>query len=44
MIKFSKQLNFCQVIKDGNVITGDLGGRAKCSEYTDEIIKKIESM
>merc|ERR1719153_2072505 len=33
-----------QVIKDGNVITGDLGGRAKCSEYTDEIIKKLETM
>merc|ERR1719186_1196217 len=30
-----------RVIKDGNVITGDLGGRAKCSEYTDEIIKKV---
>merc|ERR1719309_606761 len=32
-----------QVIKEGNVITGDLGGRAKCSEFTDEIIRKIES-
>lgn len=33
-----------QVIKEGNKITGDLGGRAKCSEFTDEIIRKIESM
>jgi len=33
-----------QVIKDGNVITGDLGGKAKCSEFTDEIIRKIENM
>merc|ERR1719153_1494051 len=31
-----------QVIKDGNVITGDLGGSAKCSEFTEEIIRKIE--
>jgi len=30
-----------QVIKEGQVITGDLGGSAKCSEYTDEIIKKV---
>merc|ERR1711962_727951 len=33
-----------QVIKEGNKITGDLGGRAKCSEFTDEIIRKIEEM
>jgi len=31
------------VIKDGKFLTGDLGGRAKCSEFTDAIIKKIES-
>ena len=31
------------VIKEGNTITGDLGGKAKCSEYTDAIIRKIES-
>jgi len=30
-----------EVIKEGKVITGDLGGSAKCSEYTDEIIKKV---
>jgi len=30
------------VIKEGNVITGDLGGHAKCSEFTDEIIRKVE--
>merc|ERR1711936_788786 len=33
-----------QVIKEGKVITGDLGGRAKCSEFTNEIIRKIEAM
>ena len=33
-----------QVIKEGNFITGDLGGSAKCSEFTNEIIKKIEAM
>merc|ERR1712183_780774 len=32
-----------QVIKEGNFITGDLGGKSKCSEFTDEIIRKIES-
>jgi len=32
-----------QVIKEGNVITGDLGGSAKCSEFTNEIIRKIDS-
>ena len=31
-----------QVIKEGKVITGDLGGSAKCSEFTEEIIRKIE--
>jgi isocitrate dehydrogenase (NAD+) len=30
------------VIKDGNCLTGDLGGSGKCSEYTDAIIRKIE--
>jgi len=33
-----------QVIKEGEVITGDLGGKAKCSEFTSEIIRKIEDM
>merc|ERR1712179_65553 len=33
-----------EVIKEGKVITGDLGGSAKCSEFTNEIIKKIEVM
>jgi len=33
-----------EVIKEAKVITGDLGGTAKCSEFTDEIIRKIESM
>jgi len=30
-------------IKEGKVLTGDLGGKSKCSEFTNEIIKKIES-
>ena len=33
-----------QVIKEGEIITGDLGGKAKCSEFTSEIIRKIEDM
>jgi len=32
------------VIKEGSFLTGDLGGRAKCSEFTDAIIRKIETM
>lgn len=32
------------VIKEGNHLTGDLGGRAKCSEFTDAIIRKMEAM
>jgi isocitrate dehydrogenase (NAD+) len=32
------------VIKEGKTLTGDLGGRAKCSEFTDAIIRKVESM
>ncbi len=31
------------VIKEGKALTGDLGGRAKCSEFTDAIIRKIEN-
>ncbi len=31
------------VIREGQTITGDLGGSAKCSEYTDAIIRKLES-
>ena len=33
-----------EVIKEGKMITGDLGGSSKCSEFTDEIIRKIESL
>ena len=29
------------VIKEGKYRTGDLGGSSKCSEFTDEICKKI---
>merc|ERR1711997_472696 len=31
-----------ETIADGNHRTGDLGGRAKCSEFTDAIIRNIE--
>lgn len=30
-------------IKEGKYLTGDLGGKAKCSEFTNEIIKKLDS-
>ncbi|CAF1171713.1 unnamed protein product [Rotaria sordida] len=29
-------------IKDGKMLTGDLGGKAKCSEYTAEICQRIK--
>jgi isocitrate dehydrogenase (NAD+) len=29
------------VIKEGTHLTGDLGGTGKCSEFTDEICKKL---
>ncbi|CAL8074820.1 unnamed protein product [Orchesella dallaii] len=32
-----------EVIKEGNKLTGDLGGKGKCSEFTDEICRKVES-
>merc|ERR1712141_686128 len=31
-----------QTIKEGQCLTGDLGGSAKCSEFTDAIIRKLE--
>jgi len=31
------------VIKEGLKLTGDLGGKGKCSEFTDEICKKIQA-
>lgn len=30
-----------EVIKEGKYRTGDLGGKAKCSEFTNEICSKI---
>ena len=33
-----------ETIKEGKYRTGDLGGSAKCSEFTDEICRKVESM
>ena len=29
------------VIAEGKARTGDLGGKAKCSEFTDAVIEKI---
>ncbi|CAF2617743.1 unnamed protein product [Rotaria sp. Silwood2] len=31
-----------ETIKDGKVLTGDLGGKSKCSEYTSEICRRIK--
>jgi isocitrate dehydrogenase (NAD+) len=31
-------------IKDGKVITGDLGGTGKCSEFTDEICRRVKDI
>lgn len=28
-------------IKEAKYLTGDLGGNAKCSEYTNEICKRV---
>lgn len=30
-------------IKEAKYLTGDLGGKAKCSEFTNEICKRIEA-
>ncbi|NXU49107.1 IDH3A dehydrogenase, partial [Turnix velox] len=30
-----------ETIKDGKVLTKDLGGNAKCSEFTDEICRRV---
>lgn len=30
-----------ETIKEAKYLTGDLGGNAKCSEYTDQICKKV---
>jgi len=31
-------------IREGKVLTGDLGGSAKCSEFTAEICRKVEAL
>lgn len=38
--KIIKQAAY-DTIKEAKYLTGDLGGTAKCSEYTDEICKKV---
>jgi len=30
------------VIREGKVLTGDLGGRSKCSEFTAEICARVK--
>ena len=42
VVPIKQKSDFLQVIKEGKAITGDLGGSAKCSEFTEEIIRKIE--
>ena len=32
-----------ETIKEAKYLTGDLGGTAKCSEYTNEICKKVSA-
>jgi isocitrate dehydrogenase (NAD+) len=32
-----------ETIKEAKYRTGDLGGSAKCSEFTDEICRKVQS-
>ena len=32
-----------EVIREGTTLTGDLGGSSSCSQFTDAIIRKIES-
>jgi isocitrate dehydrogenase (NAD+) len=29
------------ILQEGKYLTADLGGKGKCSEYTDEICQKI---
>lgn len=30
-------------IRDGSALTGDLGGKAKCSEFTSEICARVQN-
>ena len=39
--RFLLYLDFFFSEQDGKWVTGDLGGKAKCSEFTEEICKKI---
>jgi isocitrate dehydrogenase (NAD+) len=34
-------MKFAFLLQEGKILTGDLGGKAKCSEYTEEICRKI---
>ncbi|XP_050403788.1 isocitrate dehydrogenase [NAD] subunit alpha, mitochondrial [Patella vulgata] len=33
-----------EVIREGNHLTADLGGSTKCSQFTDEICRRVESL
>lgn len=49
MLKYMGLNNYARIIehsaydtiKEAKYLTGDLGGSAKCSEYTNEICKKV---
>ncbi|XP_053405503.1 isocitrate dehydrogenase [NAD] subunit alpha, mitochondrial-like [Mercenaria mercenaria] len=32
------------VIRDGQVLTGDLGGKSTCSQFTEEICRRVQAL
>lgn len=37
------EMSAYETIKEAKYLTGDLGGNAKCSEYTNEICKRVSA-